>query len=84
MSTINPQFTPEFVDQRLFGSGRRVSDYVLCRTPRSEVIMYTDNSGKAFYLSINNDELWGLLKKRLVELGVKIQEDGFEKLSSHE
>lgn len=39
--------------------------------------MYTDNSGKEYYLSINNDELWGLLKKRLVELGVKIQEEGF-------
>jgi hypothetical protein len=38
--------------------------------------MYTDNGGKEYYLSINNDELWGLLKKRLVELGVRIQEEG--------
>lgn len=73
-----PVFTPEFVDQELFGSGRQVGDYVLCRTPRSEVIQYNDKSGHSFYLSISNNELWRLMKKRLVELGVKVQEEGFK------
>ena len=67
-------FTREFVDKQLFGSGLKVSDYFLSRTPISEVILYTDTDGKEYYLSVGNDELARLLKERLIELGVRVEE----------
>jgi hypothetical protein len=70
----NPIFTAEFVDERLFGSGLTVADYFLSRTPFSEVILYTEKNGGEFYLSVSNDELAQLLKMRLIELGVRVEE----------
>jgi hypothetical protein len=70
----NPKFTPEFVDERLFGSGLTLDDYFLSRTPFSEVILYTEKNGGECYLSVSNDELAQLMKKRLIELGVRVDE----------
>ena len=68
---MNAKFTPEFVDQYLFGRGLVLANYFIHRTPISEVICFLDEKGEEFTLSIGNDELARLMMSRLKELNVR-------------
>jgi hypothetical protein len=71
MSTHKNEFTDEFVDNVLFGSGLSLEDYFVRRTPVSETVCYSDKEGQRFYLSIGNDDLMRRALERLQVLGVR-------------
>ncbi|MBM0103557.1 hypothetical protein JM946_02325 [Steroidobacter sp. S1-65] len=72
----------ERVEQLLFGSGLTVENYYIERTPVSEVICYKNREGRRFDLLVDDDALGTLAKRRLLELGVKVDSIGVEGVSS--
>lgn len=65
-------FTPEFVDDFLFKKGLQLKDYFIQVTPVSESICFLDNGEKEFFLVISNNELERLVRRRLLDLGVRV------------
>jgi hypothetical protein len=68
---MTEKFTPEFIEEYLFGRGLQLKDYFIHRTPISEVIGFVDEQGKEFIFSIGNDELAGLMLARLKQLNAR-------------
>jgi hypothetical protein len=68
---MSPRFTPEFVEHYLFGRGLQLKDYVVHVTPISETLGFVDEEGRAYNLMVNDGELFGLMMRRLRELGVR-------------
>jgi hypothetical protein len=61
-------------DEFLFSQGVPIENYYLDRRQGFEVVCFTDENGREFYLHISNDDLHASVVARLIKLGVKTRQ----------